>query len=127
MATFSMNIHALVQLLIGFYFAFYGFWNIYHWFPILESMAQKKIPHPYLFLSVGIAWQSTAGILIMCGIFVKFAALSLLPFMIIAVFIFHPFWMYQGEHRHVHLAVFLANLTIGVSALLLLIFPGCIR
>jgi putative oxidoreductase len=109
------------HVLIGFYFVFYGFWNIYHWRPIMEDMTQRNIPIPFLVLSCGIFWQTVAGFLIMFGLYVKLAALLLIPFTIISVFIFHPFWNHRGEQRALNLNIFIANLTMSLSALLLLL------
>lgn len=110
----------LAHTLIGFYFVFAGIWNIYHWVPTMEAMIQKNIPHPWLVLSIGIAWQTVAGILIFLGVFVKLAALTLIPFTIISVLIFHPFWKFRGETRALHMSIFLCNMTMTLGALLLL-------
>jgi len=113
----------IIHALIGFYFAFFGFWNIYHWVPIVEVMAQKRVPMPYLLLPIGITWQILAGILIIFGIGTKLAALSLVPFTLVAVFIFHPFWKYRGELCALNFSIFVANCTIGLGALLSLVLP----
>ena len=106
------------QVLIGFYFAFFGLWNIYHWTPILEGMIRKNIPYAFFLLSIGITWQIITGTMIMFGIYVKLAALLLIPFTIIGVFIFHDFWNFKGMEKRLNLQIFIANLTISVGALL---------
>lgn len=111
----------LGRLLIGFYFAFHGFWNIYHWRPTMEVMIQKNIPHPWLLLPIGITWQILTGCMVMFNIHIKLAALLLIPFTIVAVCLFHPFWKFHGEHRALNMNIFIANMTIGLGALLLLL------
>lgn len=111
----------LAHFLIGFYFVFYAFWNVYHWAPILKVMAERGIPHPYLILPIGITLQAVAGYFIMFGIFVRLSAFLLIPFTIIAIFIFHPFWKHRGELRILNFSIFLANMTVTLAALLLLI------
>lgn len=111
----------IAHLLIGFYFAFFGFWNIYHWRPILVVMAEKDIPLPQLVLSIGIAVQVVAGGMIMFGSSIKLATLVLLPFTLIAVFMFHPFWKFKAEHRTLNFSIFMANMTVTLGALLLLL------
>jgi putative oxidoreductase len=106
------------QALIGFYFAFFGFWNIYHWTPLLQTMIQKNIPHAFFLLSIGIMWQIVTGTMIMFGIYVKVAALLLIPFTIISICIFHSFWTQTGEHKRLNLNIFIANLTVTLGALL---------
>ena len=117
------SLPVIAHILIGFYFVFYGFWNIYHWIPLLKMMTEKGLPHPYLLLSIGIVLQSIAGYLIMFGFFVKLAALILIPFTILSVFIFHPFWNFKGELRALNFSIFMANMTATLGALILLISP----
>lgn len=119
----NLFILSIAQLFIGFYFVFYGFWNIYHWGPILKAMSERGIPHPYVFLAAGILLQAFAGYMIMFGIFVKLAALLLIPFTILAVCIFHPFWKFKGELRTLNFSIFLTNMTVTIGALILLSIP----
>lgn len=111
----------LGHILVGLYFAFFGFWNIYHWRPTIEIMLQRNIPHPYLFLTIGIAWQIFFGVMIMCHIYVKIAAILLMPFCLTAITIFHPFWYHKGESRRMHLAKFIDNTTVTLGSLFLLL------
>src|SRR5205814_1975669 len=87
----------------------------------METITQRGIPHPWLVLSVGIAWQTIAGLFIIFGIFVKLAALSLIVFTIIAVFIGHAFWRYHGEARMLHMGMFITQFTATLGALILLL------
>lgn len=122
MASFSYYLPDIAHVLIGFFYLYYGIMNIYQWRPTLTTMANKRIPHPYLFLSIGIIWQFTAGLLICFGMLVKIAALSLIPFTLIAVFIFHDFWNHhEGELRRESKAMFISNLTVTLGALVLLL------
>lgn len=121
MNTFMFTLPLLVHFLIGFYFVFFGFWNVYHWAPLLEVMAKKNIPHPYVILAIGIVWQVLAGFLIIFDLFVKIAASSLIVFTVISVFIFYPFWNFKGEHRNIDVNMFVANMTVTLGALLALI------
>jgi len=51
----AQNILYLIgHSLIGFYFIFFGFWNIYHWTPISEVMLKKRLPSPLFLLSIAI-------------------------------------------------------------------------
>lgn len=111
----------LAHILIGFYFTFFGFWNIYHWKPMLDVMNNKGMPSPILLLSIAIGWQIILGVMIMSGFFVKIAALLLIPFSIFIVFILHPFWDFSGELRKQHMALFITNFTMTLGALLLLL------
>lgn len=123
MNTILLNSPVLAHFLIGFYFAFYGFWNIRYWAPILQVMADKNVPHPYLILPIGIGWQIITGCMIIFGIYVKLAALLLIPFTILAACIFYPYWNFKGEHRKTAFGLFFTHMTITLGALLSLITP----
>ncbi len=109
------------HFLIGFYFVFFGLWNIYHWKPMIEVMLNKKIPSPILLLSIAIGWQVVCGIMIMFGLLVNLAALLLIPFTVLIVFLLHPFWDFTGELRKQHMALFITNFTMTLGALILLL------
>ncbi len=109
------------QFLIGFYFLFFGLWNGYHWKPTIEAMVSKKIPFASPLLAFGIFLQSIAGTAIILGIGIKIAAAVLIPFDLVAVFIFHNFWCMQGEIRRLNMIIFISNTTATLGALILLL------
>ncbi len=119
------NLHSILlilsHLLIGFYFTFFGVWNIYHWKPITEVMLEKKIPSPLLLLSIAIGWQIICGVMIMSGILIKLAAFLLIPFTVLIILMLHSYWDYKGELRKQHMALFITNFTMSLGALILLL------
>jgi putative oxidoreductase len=121
MANLAIIFPQLAHFLIGFYFTFFGVWNIYHWIPMTETMMQRGLPRPFFLLSLIIVWQIIAGVMLIFGILIKFAALTLIPFVFMMVFILHPFWKFKGEIRKQHMALFITNLTICPGALVLLL------
>src|SRR5579883_1728292 len=121
MSNLFSDLTLLAHLRIGLYFAFLGCWNIYHWVPLLAVMAKKGIPHPYLVLPTGISLQIIAGVMIIFNIFPKLAAFLLIFPTIITMFIFHPFWQFQGETRALNFTIFVANMTVVLGALVLLL------
>lgn len=119
------NLHVVLlfisHFLIGFYFIFFGLWNIYHWKPITEVMLQKKLPSPLLLLSIAIGWQMICGGMILFGFLVKLAAILLIPLTVFIAFLLHSFWDFHGELRKQHMALFITNFTMCFGALLLLL------
>jgi putative oxidoreductase len=109
------------QVLIGFYFTFFGVWNIYHWKPTIDVMLADKIPLPVFLMSIGVSCQIILGVMIMCNAQVKITALLLILFTLFSVFMFHPFWKYKGDKQKYHLSKFIDNLTVTLGGLLLLI------
>jgi putative oxidoreductase len=114
-------LHILAYFLIGFYFIFFGFWNIYHWTPITEVMIKKNLPAPFFLLSIAIGLQIIAGFMIISATLVPIAAILLILFTFFIIFVLHPFWDFQGELRKQHMALFITNLTMTLGALLLLL------
>ena len=107
-------------MLVGFFFLFFGGWNLYHWQPTLTAMLQKKIPFAPLLLSLGILMESLTGLMLMTGFYTQIAALLLIFFDVFAVFMFHPFWHFEGEIRRLNMIIFIANLTGVLGALMLI-------
>ncbi|MDF1677775.1 MAG: DoxX family protein [Legionellaceae bacterium] len=107
--------------LIGFYFVFFGIWNTCHFTDTYTFMRTKEIPFSTFLLGLGISLQTLAGGLLMTGLYVPIAALVLIPFNLVAVFIFHDFWNKEGEFRRLNMIIFIANLTATLGALCLLL------
>ena len=112
---------ALGTFLVGFYFAFFGVWNACHWQATKDFMVTKKIPFTSFLLGLGIGLQTVAGCLLMTGFYRPLAAMLLIPFNIVAVFIFHAFWEHEGEIRRLNMIIFIANLSGTLGALCLLL------
>lgn len=108
------------RILVGFYFTFFGVWNVCHWVPTLNFMLQKKLPFARFLLGFGIGVQSITGLMLIFGFYAQIAAFILIPFDIVSVFIFHAFWNFDGEIRRLNMIIFIANITATLSALLLL-------
>ena len=111
----------LAHLLIGFFFLFFGFWNLYHWSPTVSLMEQKHIPFPSVVLALGIFTQMVCAVLIILGLYVKLAALILIVFTIVVVHIFHSFWQMEGEARQLNFVIYLTHMTSTNGALVLLL------
>jgi putative oxidoreductase len=108
-------------MLIGFFFVFFGFWNFIHRAPTIDFMKKKHLPLSSMVFYFGIILQILCGLGIMFNYASSLAALLLIPFNIIAVFIFHAFWTYSDEIRRLNMICFVTNLTASLGALILLI------
>lgn len=108
------------QVLVGFYFVFFGLWNCYHWRPILKRLMERKIASPLFLISLAITWQTVAGGMILFNLFPYLGAILLLPYVLIQNFLFHPFWHFSGETKKLQLSIFITHLSLSIGALLLL-------
>jgi uncharacterized membrane protein YphA (DoxX/SURF4 family) len=109
------------RILIGLYFTFFGFWNIYHWRPSVNTLIQKNFPLPLMVVPLGIFWQIAAGSMILFSSYVKLAAISLIIFTILSCLIFHDFWNMKGEARKANLKFFITEITICLGSLIILL------
>ncbi len=109
----------LGRFLFGFFFVFFGGWNTIHWRPTLDAMRQKKIPLANLLLWFGIFLETLSGLMIIFGVYVRLAALLLIPFVLVSIIMFHPFWRLQGEIRMLNMFIFITHITATLGALLL--------
>lgn len=121
MNTMTAFLPVFGHFLIGLYFVFFGVWNIYHWRPTIDIMLQDHIPSPIFLMSIGTSCQIILGVMIMCNIYIRLAALLLIVFTVFSSLVFHPFWNYSGEKKKYQMSKFIDNLTITMGALILLI------
>ena len=106
------------RILVGAFFAFFGVYNGMHWKAIAPALSAKGIPMATPFLFLGIIWQSIGGWAMILDIYTQTIALLLIPFVVVAVFLFHAYWEHEGEARQLHMILFVANLFGTVGALL---------
>ncbi len=106
------------RILVGAFFAFFGVYNGMNWKAIAPALQAKGIPLATPFLFLGIAWESIGGWMMILDINTQFIALLLIPFVVVAVFLFHAYWEHEGAVRQLHMILFVANLLGTVGALL---------
>lgn len=101
------------RLLLGGAFAFAGLRNIANRSLLASLIGARGVPLPAVTLWLGIALQTIAGMMIICGIQVALAALMLLAFLVAATPMFNNFWDHQGLDRANRINGFVANIAIA--------------
>lgn len=107
--------------LIALFFMIFGVLNFRSRQSIITAMYEKNIPFARFMFYFGVIFQLLLGAAIMIDMYTSFAAIGLIIFDIVAIFIFHPFWKMTGELRRLNQIIFITNSTIVIGALLLLI------
>lgn len=111
-----MNIDQLfpmaAHLLMGGAFVVAGVRNVRSRAFVAGLMAARGVPSASLVLWVGIVVQIVAGLALMAGFQIVWAASLLAAFLLAATPMFHNFWDYQGPERVARI-----NGTIGNIAL----------
>jgi len=120
MINLSPTFYTLAHILVGLLFCIAAVMNIKNYQAVLLEMQTKKIPLAQIVLIIGIAYESIFGLMLIFGILIPFAAMMLVPFVIITALMFHNFWKYQGEKRQINLSIFVMHMTVTLGSLLLL-------
>jgi putative oxidoreductase len=100
------------RLLLGGLFVFAG---IRHMFliPVLTQMiAARGVPLPRVVLLTGSTFQFVAGLLLIFGLFLPFAAFGLVLFTLAASAMLLNFWDMEGQARQNTINVWLSNIAI---------------
>lgn len=98
-----------------------------HWhteldgFHASEKFVEFLISSAPILLAAATFLELVGGILVLFGVKMRWGAFLLLLFLIPVTFIYHDFWFYSGDRFHVEFAMFMKNLSI-IGTLLLLTF-----
>lgn len=109
------------RFLIAIFFIIFGVLNFKARTAIITVMREKRIPLAGLIFYFGVVYEMLFGIAIALDVYTSFAAIGLIMFDVIAIFMFHPFWTMTGELRRLNQIIFITNSTIVIGALLSLI------
>lgn len=111
----------IARFLIAIFFIIFGILNLGARQEIIDAMHEKHIPFASFLFYFGVIFELLLGSAVILNIYTTFAALGLIIFDLVAIFIFHPFWTMSGEIRRLNQIIFISNSTIVIGALLLLI------
>ena len=87
------------RVLLGCLFVVGGLRHITMFSAIANDMKRMGLASPRFLLAAGTAFQITAGLLLIFGLFVAPAALGLMVFTIVATIMMLPFWTMEGDTR----------------------------
>ena len=98
-AEFASSLFFVGRLLLGGAFVFAGLRNLTNIPALTGLLAGRGVPQARPALYLGIAWQVVCGILLVGGLWIAWAAVGLIAFLLVATPVFHNFWAYQGIDR----------------------------
>ena len=87
---------------------------------VSEHMADKGIPAAGFALALAIALILLGSISVVIGFKARWGALLLLVFLVLATFYFHDFWNMDGESLRVQQIMFMKNLSLAGTMLLIM-------
>jgi putative oxidoreductase len=100
------------RLLLGGLFVFGGIQHLFAIPAISQAIAARGVPMPKLVLLAGSAFQAGAGLLLILGVLVPFAALGLVVFTLAASVMLMNFWSMQGPAREAAVHGWESNIAI---------------
>lgn len=108
--SFSLVIYTLGRFLLGAAFVVFGIRNIKNIPRLTEAMEKKGLlPQPRTWILVGVGIQIVGGAMVALGILAWLGALALGAFLLLAAYLFHPFWEYPAEEQTVHINAWIMN------------------
>lgn len=119
MTGFLLFVLYLGRFLLGAGFVVFGVRNIRNIPRLTEAMERKGIlPQPRTWMMVGVGIQIVGGLMVATGVLAWLGALGLAAFVLLAAYLFHPFWEYQGDEQVPHLNACIMNTALAGAFLL---------
>ena len=82
------------------------------------------LPRPKFFAGVAVVLELGGGIMLLLGLFTRWAALALVAFVIVATAASHRYWEYRAPERQAEQVEFQANVAIAAGLLALSVAGG---
>jgi putative oxidoreductase len=106
-----------------------GLQKLLHMDQFVAFMSQYELfgyalPRPKLFAGVAVVVELGGGIMLLLGLFTRWAALALIAFLVVATAVSHRYWEYRGPERHAEQIEFQANVAIAAGLLALSVAGG---
>lgn len=102
----------LGRMLLGGLFVYGGIRHFFILDAVSGMLSARGLPAARLFLILGSIFELVAGALLMAGLFVKYAAVALIFFTVVASILMLNFWSLTGEARDMAKNAFFSNLAI---------------
>ncbi len=113
----------LGRFLLGGAFVVFGIRNIAN-IPRLTDTMEKKglLPQPRMWMILGVAIQIIGGAMVAIGFLAAIGAAALIAFLLLAAYLFHPFWEYPKEEQTPHINACIMNTALSGAFLIVLAF-----
>jgi putative oxidoreductase len=82
------------------------------------------LPRPKLFAGLAVVVELGGGVMLLLGLFTRWAALALVAFLIVATAASHRYWEYPAPERQAEQVEFQANVSIAAGLLALSVAGG---
>jgi putative oxidoreductase len=119
--TIGLALLLIGRFIFGAAFVVFGVRNIRAIPRLTEAMESKGLlPQPRLWMIAGVGIQIVGGLMIASGILAWLGALFLFAFVLLAAYLFHPFWEHPEAERTPHINACIMN--TGLAGAFLMVF-----
>jgi putative oxidoreductase len=126
-ATGAHGVIALIgRLLMGWIFLSSGFGKLMNVAGFAASLAKRGVPAPSFMGWLGAIVEFGGGLLIILGVKIRYVAILMILFVIVATLISHRYWEFTGEILTAQKTNFWKNVTI-IGGLLFMFLAGAGR
>lgn len=109
------------RVVIGGFFLIAGLRHFLHWkqrVTVVKTNYGWLLPAPVM--TAGFAVQALAGLALIVGFQVMWAAVALLVFLVVATPLYHNMFMHAGPERDRHFYMILVNFSLAAALLLII-------
>ncbi|WP_423064110.1 DoxX family protein [Candidiatus Paracoxiella cheracis] len=110
------------RIFVSLIFIIAGIQKIVQYHAMAGMLAQMGLPSSQWLLILAIIFELGGGLLVFFGWFARFGAILLFIFVVVATFLFHSFWNFEGAGMVNQVHHFLKNLSILGALLYILAF-----
>lgn len=110
------------RIFISLIFIIAGIQKIVQYSAMAGMLNQMGLPSSQWLLIVAIIFELGGGLLVFFGWFARFGAVLLFIFVVVATFLFHSFWTFQGAAMVNQVQHFFKNLSICGALLYIMAF-----
>jgi putative oxidoreductase len=114
------NLILIGRVVFGLFFVIAGLRNFAGFRERIPSLTNYGWPLPPPIMALGFAIQLIAGALLVVGLFVDWAALALIAFLVVATSLYHNLFRFSGKARDPHLYLTLVNITLAAGLLMII-------
>ncbi len=125
--TFQNRIALVGRILLGLMFVMSGFGKIAGFEGTAGYIASRGLPLPEVLAALTIVVELGGGLMLLLGLFSRWAGLALAVFSVLAAFLFHNYWSADAASHMGQYINFWKNISITGGMLLVAAFgPGSI-
>lgn len=114
------NLLLVGRVVFGLFFLIAGIRNFAGFKDRIPSMTNYGWPLPPPVVALGFAIQLVGGALLVFGLFVDWAAIALIAFLVLATSLYHNLFRFTRKARDPHLYLTLVNITLASGLLMIM-------